>query len=130
MSFDWDDYLTIAKDFETKSNGLPQSNMKEAMQRVALSRAYYSMYHLAVEYAKTHFGYIPRRNGSNQFHADVRIEYQKQSGNADHQEIKKILIRMHKARIDSDYTPTSLGNAQALLRSIILDADKVKTILR
>jgi uncharacterized protein (UPF0332 family) len=55
MPFDWNDYLTIAKEFKTRTDGQTPSNLNEAMQRTAVSRAYYSMFHLALEYAKNHF---------------------------------------------------------------------------
>ena|ERR1035437_6346449 len=129
MFFDWKEYLAIAKDLKAKTDGQSHSNANEALQRTAISRAYYSMYHLAVNYAKTNFAYVPSQNGQNQYHADIRIEYQKRSGNPDHQEIRKILARMHKARLDSDYKSESLGNTKSLLSSLIRDADRMKGIL-
>ena len=130
MPFDWNDYFEIAKDLKTKTDGQAFNNPNEALQRTAMSRAYYAMFHLAVAYAKANFGYTPKQGGPNQSHTDIRLEYQKQSGNTDHQEVKKILARLHKARIDSDYKADSLGNTQSLLSSLILDADKMKGILR
>ena len=129
MSFDWNYYLVIAKKLKTSTDGKSDNNNNEALKRTAISRAYYAVFHLAVAYAKNNFGYIPNQNGPNQSHSDIRAEYQKQLGNPDHQEIKKILARMYKARIDSDYKADSLGNTQSLLGSIILDADKIKGIL-
>lgn len=130
MSFDWDCYLVLAKKIKKLTGGKPDNNNNEAFKRTAISRAYYAMFHLAVAYARDNFGYVPNKNGPNQSHSDVRAEYQKQLGNPDHQEVKKILAKMHKARIDSDYKADSLGNTQSLLGSIILDADKIKGILR
>lgn len=129
MAFDWDTYLAIAKDFQTKTDGQPQNNTNEAIQRTAISRAYYAVYHLAVDYAKAHLGYIPNQGGHNQFHADIRSVYQSQLGNPDHQEVKKMLARLHKARIDSDYKADNQGNLQALLASVILESDRIKSVL-
>jgi hypothetical protein len=129
MPFDWNDYLTIAKEFKTRTDGQTPSNLNEAMQRTAVSRAYYSMFHLALEYAKNHFGYNPQRGGPNQAHADIRSEYQKQMASPDHQEIAQILRRVHKARVDCDYKPEDLGNLTAQLESVVLDADRVQGIL-
>ena len=129
VSNDWNDYLEIAKDFKTKTDGLPQSNLNEAMQRTALSRAYYSAYHLAVNYAKVNFNYNPDKPGPNKAHSDIRSEYGSRMSDPDHQEVAKILAKMHKARIDSDYKSDSLGKLEPLLTSILLDADKVKCIL-
>jgi len=129
MPFNWNDYLTVARELKTRTDGQPVSNLNEAMRRSAVSRTYYSMYHLAVEYAKSHFGYTPQRGGSNQFHADIRSEYQRQMGNPEHQEIAQILRRVHKARIDCDYKPEDLGNLETQLESVISEADKVRGIL-
>lgn len=129
MAFDWDKYLSIAKDFENKAISETNDSLKEAMQRVALSRAYYSMYHLAVGYAKANFNYTPSNTGPNQHHSDIRGEYRKRLDNPNLQEIKNILLRMHKARLDADYSSESLGNTNNLLKSIILDADRIKNIL-
>ena len=129
MSFDWNDYLAIAKDLKAKTSGQSYTNSNEALQRTAMSRAYYAMYHLAVSYAKAKLGYVPSQTGPNQHHTNIRAIYQKQSGNPDYQEVKKVLARMHKARIDSDYKSDSLGNTSSLLTSLLLDADKVKNTL-
>ena len=103
MAFDWNDYLTIAKNFKTDTDGQPKSNFIETKQRTAISRTYYAMFHLAVNYAKTNLGYSPRQYGPNQAHADIQGIYRRQFGNTDHQEIKQILARLHKARINCDY---------------------------
>lgn len=129
MAFDWNDYLTIAETFKTDTDGQTESNSVEAKRRVAISRAYYAMFHLAVNYAKTNLGYTPRQYGPNQAHSDIQGVYRRQFGNVDHQEIKQILSRLHKARIDCDYKDKDLGNLQSLLSSIILDANKMKGIL-
>src|SRR3989344_1199397 len=130
MLFDWSDYLSVAKNLKAKTDGQPHTNANEAIQRTAISRAYYSAYHLAVNYAINNLGYKPEKNGPNQYHADIQGIYRRQLSNPDHQEIKTILYRLNKARKDSDYESDSLGNAQALLASIISEADKVKAILR
>lgn len=129
MPFDWDGYLSFAKDLKSKTDGQTATNKNEAMQRTAISRAYYSMFHLAVDYAMAKLGYTPKKNGPNQSHTDIQGVYRRQFGNPDHQEVKKILYRMYKARLDSDYNSNILGNAQELLDSILLEADKIKTIL-
>ena len=130
MPFNWDGYLSFAKELKTRTDGQAYTNEVEAMQRSALSRVYYSMFHLAEDFAKANLGYVPNQNGPNQAHSDVRSLYQRQRTNPDHQEVRKMLARMHKARIDSDYKPDSLGDTQKLLTSIILEADKMKDILR
>lgn len=129
MSFDWNGYLAFAKALKTETDSQTASTDKEAKQRSAVSRAYYSVYHLAEDFAKENLGYTPSRSGGgNQFHADVREMYRHQFGNVDHQEIQKILFRLHKARKECDYN-NSVSNLQSLLASTILEADKVQGIL-
>lgn len=129
MSFDWNGYLAIAKDFKSDTDGQPNSNHVEAKRRAAISRAYYAVYHIAEDYAKLNLGYTPSKTGPNQHHSDVRSVYQRQFGNVEHQEVKQILSRLHKARINCDYKDKGFGRLQPLLSSIILDADKIKSIL-
>lgn len=129
MPFDWNEYLSIAKSLKAKTDGQAHSASNEAMQRTAISRAYYSMFHLAVDYAKANLGYTPQQGGPNQSHTDIRTVYQRQLANPDHQEVKKMLARLHKARLNSDYKSESLGNTEKLLESVILDADRMKVIL-
>lgn len=129
MAFDWNDYLTIAKELKTDTDGQPNSNSVEAKRRTAISRAYYSVYHLAIDYAKTNLGYTPTQYGPNQAHSDIRSVYQSQLANPDHQEVCKMLFKLHKARKNCDYDEGDLGNVQSLLTSTILDADKIKDIL-
>ena len=128
MPFNWNDYLTVARELKTRTDGQPVSNLNEAMRRSAISRAYYSVYHLAVEYAQGNLGYVPRSGGPNQYHSDIRSEYQKQMGSPDHQEIAKILFRVHKARIDCDYKQ-DLGNLEVQLESVILGVERIRGIL-
>lgn len=129
MAFDWNGYLEVAENLKTETDGQPDSIAVEAKRRTAISRAYYAVYHLAEDYAVANLGYTPSKTGPNQHHTDVRSVYQRQFGNADHQEIRKMLMRLHKARLDSDYKPDNLGNVQSLLTSIILEANKIRGIL-
>ena len=129
MTFDWNEYLEVAKNLKASTDGQPKNNFNEAQQRSAISRAYYAVYHLAVDYAKAHLGYVESRRGQNQFHSDIRAVYQRQFGNPDHQEVRKMLMRLHTARVNSDYKSEGLGNTESLLGSIILEADRIKGIL-
>lgn len=129
MAFDWDGYLAVAKELQSDTDGQAHSNAIEAKQRTAISRAYYSMYHLAVSYARVNLGYNPTRNGPNQAHSDIQTVYRTQLGSVELQEIKQILNRLHKARINCDYKDKDLGNLQSLVSSLILDADKMKRTL-
>jgi hypothetical protein len=129
MAFDWNGYLTLAKSLKTETDGHAASTDIEARRRSAISRAYYAMYHLAVVYAKSNLGYSPATTGPNQGHSEIQGVYRRQFGSVQLQEIKTILYRLHKARKDCDYEDRDLGDLQALLGSIILDAERMKTIL-
>lgn len=130
MAFNWDGYFTIAKKLKNSTDNAKISNDVEALQRTAVSRAYYSMYHLAVDYAKTHFGYRPVKNGQNNFHTEIRSEFKNQLANPDYQEVGKILFQLYKARVACDYESEGLGNIKSLLGSTIIQSDKIKSILK
>ncbi len=62
MSFDWREYLELAKDLA----GEPSSGYsKEASQRSAVSRAYYASFCWARDYAEAHWGFSPERTGDD-----------------------------------------------------------------
>lgn len=129
MAFDWNGYLDMAKNLKARSDGQGEENEYETMRRVAISRAYYAVYHLAVDYAKAHFSYTPSQGGANQYHADIRAEYQRRIGNPAHQAIRGMLFQLHKARKDCDYNADGLGNIEALLGSVIIQADRIRETL-
>lgn len=129
MVFDWNEYLVIAEKLKIDTDRQSAGAFSEAKQRTAISRAYYAVYHLAETYAKAKLGYVPNQYGRNQYHTDVRGVYRGQMGNPDHQEVGKMLARLHKARIDCDYKEAGLGNIQHLLTSVLIDANNIKTIL-
>lgn len=129
MSFDWNNYLTIAEKIKSRAEGKSANGNNEALRRTAISRTYYSMFHLAVIYAKENLEYNPNTNGHNQAHSEIRGIYRRQFKNVEHQEVKQILSRLHKARIDCDYKDDNLGDLQALLSNLILDANRMKSIL-
>lgn len=129
MAFDWNGYLSLAKELQSETAGQVASTEIEAKQRSGVSRAYYSVYHIAEDYAIANFGYAPKKNeGGNQFHANLREEYRKRFSNVDHQEIRQILFRLHKARKECDYD-SDVKNTPSLLQSAIIDADRIVTIL-
>ena len=129
MAFDWNSYLTLAKNLKNETDGQVASTEVEAKQRSAISRAYYAVYHLAEDYAKQNLGYVTSKTGQNQYHSDVRSVFRSQMGNPDHQEVGKILFQLHKNRKDCDYEEKSLGNLESLLTTSVLNAEKIQTTL-
>ena len=59
--FDWKEYLSLARELNTP--GI--SKYSEAAQRSAVSRAYYSAYCWARNYARDHQNYIPSKSGDD-----------------------------------------------------------------
>lgn len=55
MSFDWRNYHELAIELKKQAGTSPA--MKEALLRASISRAYYSAYNVALEYAKQ-LGYV------------------------------------------------------------------------
>jgi len=58
VSFDWLDYLTLAKE-------LAERRDEEAAMRCAVSRAYYAAFHIAANHRATRHA-VPTRGGSHQ----------------------------------------------------------------
>lgn len=50
MSFDWSEYLELAKDLAGESGAI---STEDAKHRTSISRAYYNVYHVAYQYLKS-----------------------------------------------------------------------------
>jgi hypothetical protein len=96
MTFDWNEYLTLAEELALKND--------EASKRTSISRAYYSVYHLAYERAKASGG--TPATGSK--HAWCWNQFQK-TPDAICRELASWGIRMKKRRIDADYYNTAIS---------------------
>lgn len=64
MSFDWHAYHRLAVELHRIKNNT--INEPEAFLRTAVSRAYYSAYHKALDFAEKNFGFIPQKNAKDQ----------------------------------------------------------------
>lgn len=62
MSFNWFDYHRIAVELQSGNSRNP--TLKDAYLRSCVSRAYYSAYHIALNYAKSKFNFRPPRDRS------------------------------------------------------------------
>lgn len=60
--FDWSSYAKLAKSLEKYTK---RSTIPEAYFRSAVSRAYYSSFHITEEYAKAKLSYIPPRRSAH-----------------------------------------------------------------
>ena len=128
MAFDWNGYLEVATVLKTETDGQSDSIAVEAKRRTAISRAYYSVYHSALTYAITRFGYTEPTNNVS-VHRALQKKYKQQSGNTDHREVGQILTQLHQYRANCDYESGDQGNLQKLLSSVLLEIAKVNTIL-
>jgi len=97
MSFDWREYLNLGLVLK----GIQPLNFtQEAALRSSVSRIYYSCYHLALDYAITHFKYkkiTGKKAGKN--HSQVREEFKKNKK----YNIARRLENLHRWRKDCDY---------------------------
>lgn len=72
MAFDWNEYLGLARARVSQAN---LSHFPEAVQRTAVSRAYYAAFCTACNYAETRSGF--RRTGGPQDHRSLREHLKK-----------------------------------------------------
>ncbi len=75
MAFDWREYLSLATALRGQSG---EGYSVEACDRTAVSRAYYSAFRTALNYAQTEQGFIPKRDASD--HARVARHFRQMGG--------------------------------------------------
>lgn len=126
MSFDWENYLTLAKKISNSTKGKSE-NGNEALRRSGVSRAYYAIYHLAEDFAIANLSYAPPGTAR---HTALWGFYKRQFGNVDCQEVGAILSNLWNWRRQCDYDKEGLGNVEAMLGGSIINADRVKQLLR
>lgn len=91
--FDWSHYLTLAVHLS--------ANADEASHRSSISRAYYCVYHKALESAVAN-GYIDARS-----HYELWELYNRNSADRVCRKLYGIGTRMKKERVDADYDGTA-----------------------
>lgn len=126
MDFNWNDYLDLAKSLQKSTSN--KIKIEEACCRTAVSRAYYAVYHIALDFAERNLGYskfIGRNVGKN--HRKLGIYY-KRCSEYEYRNLGGILERMHKDRISCDYyNPTN--NVKSMMNNAILDANDILEII-
>ncbi len=123
MSFEWADYLDLAKDLYA----LPASpGPEEAALRTATSRAYYAALHLASQRAQAE-GYIPTFSGDD--HQAISRHFRQL--NADHvrKKIASDLDRMRQSRNQADYDLTLKQTPRAMADLTIKSAEQTISAL-
>ena len=117
MPFDFNDYLTVAE--ELAANG------DEGSKRSAISRAYYSVYHLALKRAETNVGPHPRNSGkgSHQWCWDLYLT-------TPHHACRQLAAdgdRMKRLRVKADYKPADIPRLDDEVARILQDARQFRS---
>jgi uncharacterized protein (UPF0332 family) len=99
-AFDWSHYLTLASQLS--------SNADEASQRSSISRAYYCIYHKAVERA------VANGHTDQKSHVKNWNVYSRNSADRDCRKLYNIGTRMKKEREDADYDPNAMRIADRM----------------
>lgn len=123
MPFDWNKYFLLAEDIY--KNTKKSSGDNEALQRTAISRAYYSVHHLATEHAET----MGHPKPTKDHHTDIIGFYKSQMDSPNHQEAGKTLAILHRSRKKCDYDSNNLGDLNKLLESSLIQAKTIKSLL-
>ena len=97
--FDWSEYLRLAKQLA--------ANPDEASQRSSISRAYYCVYHKALERAVSN-GYVDPKS-----HWKLWVLYDRNADRAC-RKLSNIGSRMQKERVDADYDSAATRIAERM----------------
>lgn len=108
MPFNWADYYVIA---ETLSR-----NADEASQRSAISRAYYCVYHLALNHLSEHHNF--QYSEGKPAHDQVWREFNNKG--ISYREIWNKGDRLKKLRVDADYRAEAIINDSTASMAIAL----------
>jgi len=126
MAFNWNDYLNLAKSLQKST--LSKIRIEEACCRTAVSRAYYAIYHIALDFAERNLSYsknIGNEAGKN--HSELG-KYYKRCADYEYKKLGRILKRMHSDRLKCDYE-SSINNAKSTMDNTILNADDIIKII-
>ena len=124
MSFDWTDYLTLARALQQD----PESpGPREASFRCAASRAYYAAFKCAFNYAQSD-GYLPRNSGED--HKALQRHFRHSvSSDRTRKEISVSLNRLYDHRRKADYDDYMGTRPDALADQAIEQATRVIQLL-
>jgi len=121
MSFPWSAYLTMAEILlEIRPTNRPEWH-DEAVQRIAISRAYYAAFCTARNTARDHERFSP--TGTGRDHGQVIRHYQQRS--RIHRQIAVTLRRLRDLRGQADYDDIIDENLLLLAQNAVQDARDV-----
>jgi len=124
MSFNWADYLELAKNLQATPTSL---GSEEASLRSSTSRAYYAALHLASEFAQVE-GYIPTFSGND--HQGISRHFRQSGPDRDRKKIASDLDRMRKSRNQADYDRTLTQSPRAMADLTIKSAEHLMESLQ
>ncbi|OGF56908.1 MAG: hypothetical protein A2Z21_07340 [Candidatus Fraserbacteria bacterium RBG_16_55_9] len=128
MSFDWNEYLTLARNL---AQGSTTPVSEETKKRAAISRAYYAAFCQARDFAKARLGARLTGHGPDHgivFRSFKRYRYKNQTMQETYRRIGLTLPRLYDNRNKADYDPavsrldaltdTSLDQAEAIITDL------------
>jgi uncharacterized protein (UPF0332 family) len=121
MRFPWSAYLDIVELLLQVRVTNPPEWHTEAVQRIAVSRAYYAAFCTACSDARAHEGFSP--TGTGRDHGDVIRHYQQRS--RIHRHIAIILRRLRDVRNQGDYDDTIDEDLSLFAQNAVQDAHAV-----
>jgi uncharacterized protein (UPF0332 family) len=123
MSFDWSEFFSLAEAL-TSNPGLP--GPEEAALRSAASRAYYAVFHCALNLAKEE-GFVPSNSGDD--HKKVQAYFRNCKSSEIRKKIALELDRTYNNRCKADYDGDLRSRPSSLACNTIAMAKNVFTNL-
>lgn len=120
MSFDWYDYYRLS--FELKRIKDNPINIPEAFLRSSVSRAYYSSFHIALNYAQQHLDFNPARNGND--HKNLPVIYR----STKMFDISDWLVDLRNYRTKCDYEDNVQNLEKICITSIYISNELITLI--
>lgn len=127
MSFNWEDYLALAKKLQDPHNIDPA--LDEACKRSAISRAYYSAFQLSLPLAEQKCSFIRKvGNESGQNHS-LLSKWLKMFADNDFKRLGNLLGSLRYRRRECDYEPAVTSLDRHLITSM-KEADESLEIIK
>ena len=129
MSFEWNNYLKLAKSLKelTLNNSIGDVGIIEACHRTSVSRAYYAIYHIALDFAEQggYKRFINEEAGKN--HSELS-KYYKEKKDLDYKKLGRILKNTYYNRKKCDYD-NEVKNTKSEMDNTLLNAEDALQII-
>ena len=126
--FNWGYYLSLAREIETGAYFTAPADLYQAAIRTGISRAYYSAFHLAKDYAESK-GATFTKNGTHQqvidFFKTKWVNFLPGTCKPICKEIKNQLYRIRKLRHQADYDCSCWFTSSKDVTSVITGANTI-----